>query len=351
MQSPDLENKVDDKFIDLVDSPAVEVAEFITSKYGIYLLLSDLLKVKMVSGRIPLEDLKSSLNAFSWLLNCEYNFKDNIYYFGGKSIVYEIKSSNGLNDEIKSNFSDSVACVLDKFIIKGNENEVKNISDTVNKLSELHALSCWIYICQYTYKKGENIGVNAQPNIKGGSLSYDDMKNHTISADKLFGDPKIDFTVKNDFEVLDKKILIDTSLGCISGKKTEIIVGKQEDRQIYTAAPAGGQTSQFVSNYQSNTSGLSFKLTPYKTDKGWVINSFVENSVQDTNLIKTLVQLTSTNICNSGDVVIIGKINVKTNQEKKSGILYKMGWNFLDWILPADKSEDITDIVIVLGIQ
>lgn len=341
----------EDKYIDLIDSPAVDAAQYLSDKFEINILLSDTVKNKVITGRLPLIEVKPSLNAFAWLLNCEYNFKDEIYYFGGKSIVYQIKPSNGLNEEIKSNFGDTVSTVNDKIIIRGNENEVQNISDTVDKLSVLNSLDAWIYITQVTYIKGEQVGVNAQPNIKGGSLSYNDLKSHSVTPDKLFGDPKIDIQVKNDFQVTDRKVLIDSALGCISGKFTEVVVGKQEDRAIYSAVPAGGQTSQFVSGYKSYSSGLNLKIKPFKTADGWMIISFIENSTQDTSLSKTLVQLNSNIVVQSGAVVLLGQINVDSNQKKRSGILYKLDWPWISWLLPDEVSQEKTDIFIVLGVK
>lgn len=326
---------------------AWQVASYISDFFQVNIIISDELKNKLMNAKIKTKSLNSVLNTFAWLINCDYVYKDNCYFFGGKSITYNVLPSNGYTDAIRSNFPDSISVIDDKFIVKGSEKDVKNITETLKHITERETLNCWIYIVQLTTLRQKNVGANIQPTIRAKPISFDMLKNQTVTFDKIFGESTIEFSIKNEFKVTKTDILINSSLNCMSGQTSVINQGKQQDRPIYTSAPAGGQTSNFVSGYQSYYSGLILKLTPFKCKDHWIIQTDLEHSRFDSELVKTLVKINSNVIVKDDKSVFLGIINTDSSIKSKGGIL--SGFAFMDWMTPTQDEYEITQIYVYLA--
>ena len=320
------------------DVPAYECLQIIAEDHGINIIVSEDYKARKVNLRIKTESLEKLLKTIAWILNCDYIIKDDIYYFGGKTIVYDVRETFGIKD-ISKQFGDKTDTVGDKIVIKGNEREVKNVSEAIDLIKKIHACEVYFYIFQVSFDKGQNFGIGVNPTLKMKDIDFETFKGGKFDVKDFFEGSKVSFDVKTDFSVKDFKEIYNNTLSCVSGKKSNITLGFSEDREIFDAVPVGGQSSIYKTGYSQFQTGLKIDVEPFydSKDKVWNVGFKLENSVQKGSNQKGIVLMDSTLITKDEATTCLASINLDKQEKKKSGFLN--AFSFFQWFMPSDDSE------------
>lgn len=333
--------------VEFFDSPASEVVTVLSDLLKIDIVLAENLTAKKVSYTFVLSDCESTLKSLSWILGVDYEFRDGKYYFGGVKEIFEIIDSGGLDTDIGSIYGDKVKVVGDKIIIKGSESDIKRLSESLKKTVRKDVLRVWLNVSIVTYSYSKELGIDFRPNIVVTPISYDAWKGKKVSFERIFENSSIDIKVKNDFAVDDVNVLIDTELHCISGRKNEIMVGTQQDREIYNNVPAGGQDSQFVSDYKSYNYGLNISLEPYCLDGDWYVKAYIEDSRKEDKLTKAIKSVKGMFSLQDNSTVILCNLVIDSSRKSKTGILG--AFSFFDWLVPENVVVQKTELYITLA--
>ncbi|OGV40145.1 MAG: hypothetical protein A2X48_20285 [Lentisphaerae bacterium GWF2_49_21] len=332
------------------DVLASEVLQVIAEDYGINIVVSEEFKTKKLNLRIKTDSLEKLLKTLSWILNCDYVVKDDIYFFGGKTIVYDVRETFGIKD-ISKQFGDKTDTVGDKVVIHGNEREVKNVSEAIDLVKKMNACEVYFYIFQVSFDKGKNFGIGVNPTIKMKDLDFDTFKGGKFDVKDFFEGSKVSFDVKTDFSVRDFKEIYNNTLSCVSGKKSNITLGFSEDREIFDAVPVGGQSSIYKTGYNQFQTGLKIDVEPFfdSKEKIWNVEFKLENSVQKGSNQKDIVSMNSTLITKNEATTCLASINLDKQEKKKSGFLN--AFEFFQWFMPSDDSEKKITMYVIVSVK
>ena len=343
----------DEKVYECTGIKAHEMAAVLSDKYHKTILLSEDLREKQLFCTLYLaDDLAKVLDVFSWQLGTEWLEKDNVIYMGGKLQKYEAMPSAGLSDQLKANFGEAVSTIGDKMVMKGTEREIKQISEVAKTVMSRNTVEVWLYAFEYSHDVIGNWGMTIKPHLEGSKITYEQFVDKKVTIDQFFDKSYIEAEYKTEFEDLEAKVVIDTSLTLLSGRNTKIVAGTQEDRQIYTAIPNTGQGQQFITSYQSYYFGLSIDLTAFEADDAWYIETYLENSVEKSQLVKNLTNLkTYAKIGKEKgkDLCVLASLDQFIDRKENAGIFNAI--KCLRWFLPEQKEKRIKTLVVLMAVN
>jgi len=343
----------DEEVYECTGIKAHEMAAVLSDKYHMTILLSEDLREKQLFCTLYLaDDLAKVLDVFSWQLGTEWLEKDNVIYIGGKLQKYEAMPSAGLSDQLKVNFGEAVSTIGDKMVMKGTEREIRQISEVAKTVMSRNTVEVWLYAFEYSHDVIGNWGMTIKPHLEGSKITYEQFVDKKVTIDQFFDKSYIEAEYKTEFEDLEAKVVIDTSLTLLSGRNTKIVAGTQEDRQIYTAIPNTGQGQQFITSYQSYYFGLSIDLTAFEADDAWYIETYLENSVEKSQLVKNLTNLkTYAKIGKEKgqDLCVLASLDQFIDRKENAGIFNAI--KCLRWFLPEQKEKRIKTLVVLMAVN
>jgi hypothetical protein len=339
----------DDEIIYQMDGvKAYQMAEYLSDKFSVNIILSDNLKEKELHGRLTVKDIKSALNSFAWMLNTDYIFKDEIYYFGGKNTVYEVIQSAGINSEVEENFKDQVSVVGDKIVIKGSERDVKNVKDTMQSLTSQNCVDLWLTVIEYTFEINKEIGLSIEPNIVIDGFTFEDLKGGNVDWASLTDQSSVSASYKKDFKVKKVRQIINTSITCISGKQSKLNVGSEKQLEVFSASE-NFDSVQYKTNYITYSTGFILEFTPYLTNSEWILKTSLEKSSESGELQKNITSLQTSSLINNSQARVITQVNSSDDQKEKSGFLSM--FSIFDWLTPSDKKLYRQKIVVICALD
>lgn len=294
-----------------------------------------------------MSDFQKSLNQLCWLLGSNYQFKDDIYYIGGTKHILRSINHNGLSDSLIQAFNDQVFKVGDKLLIKGDEDDVNRIYDGIRSVISRDYVNVWLYVVEYSHNINSNVSLDFTAHIEGQGFSFDDFKNGQTHLEDFFLDKaasnfKLDYN--NDYSDVESNVLINTSVGILSGEVTQFHVGSQDDREIYTRDKGG---DVFVSGYESFDYGLELEMEGIQSVDGWIIRSKVVDSRQTAKLSRDSIQYKSLTKIKRGETRVLATLDSKQTIKSKSGFLYSIP--FLNKLLPSGNQVKKKRVYFILS--
>ncbi len=295
-----------------------------------------------VSCNIKNCDFEKSMSLISWCSGIDYYEKEGVWYFGGNKDYIEVLDNVNVAGGIESLFGSSVKILEDKIIISGTEKEVNRIVKALEQIQKRDRVTVRIWGYEVTNDKMLELGIDIDKAIEYSfsweglaSYSYNPIQNWVMSLSA-----SLEFDGSQD----DLRMVLDTVVTLIPGKKQGFTVGEAIDRELYTVTNEG---ATLQSGYETVQTGYVLNMMAYKSAADWQFSLSIENSVEQSEKRRNRLQLTNTIFLQGKEPALVGRL-VKDSEsvQYKKGIPFLCDIPYLGYLFRVSTERKITRNVL-----
>lgn len=306
-----------------------QVVEQVSEYYHVNIMCYDDIKNKEIHAVIQGKNLDQVLNCLTWLLGIEYIYKDDIYFLGSNTQTVIVLPSSGITAEIEQVFKNVQAKQIgDKVVISGSERDVAKVNNAVKEILDRKYNIFHLYVIEIAFDNELELGIDIDKTVQY-AFSWEALSQYQYNPIQSLA-VNLNASLQADESKSRVSALIDTDVGILSGKNLNFQIGLDQDRPIYTQSDYG-QQSQVTSGFSTQKTGLIMNMKGFFDQSGWYIDISIENSRAESDLIKTLTNLTTTTKLSSEiPLQVFARMNISEKKET-----YEQGIPFfceLPWV-------------------